>query len=537
MIKRLLVLSLSLAAGLFMLDAQNVDKDELSSVGAATIEFINYSGPHELIETAASIRGIGQALGAAVAGGSARYGDASKYYIIHAVDSSVKEGFDADILILGEGCGLDHIKNLRRIIAGYLESAYKYSAKDADTLAVFITVYNAVYRGKLDYFKGKYKPVVLKELIEATAGLSIRWDEWAGCSRIVIPLSARAGAGVVGSVNTTPITDKPTIDSVKKDSPTGGVEERRDVVDIKERDVAQEENAIAKEKARIAEEERKLAEEKARLAAVNPADPAAASGTAADGAKDAAASAEKGGTQQAGISETPAAKAEADKEAAAAVAAKEAALTAAKTDVAARETAVAAKKDEIAADRVAVATDQKGQIGSEVAAAAAKEASGVVLFELLNPGLPYARIVLVDIKTSERLRKSDVNQIRTPSIVDMGDAYIAVAGQVTGTGGLVRLIRVEKSDYSKTVQSSVDVFPESTVWNISNAIYAVIKAKDGWALGLFDPKTLELKAASAAVSQWTFLTESAGMLIVQKPSGGFNILEKGGLKTSSEIAP
>ncbi len=549
--KRLPILLLALAGGFFTLGAQNVDKSELSSVGAATVEFINYSGPHTVIETAASIRGIGQALGTAIAKGSARTGDASKYYLIHAVDPSVKEGFDADILILGEGCGLDHVKNLRRVIAGYLETAYKYSAKDADTLAVFITVYNAVYRGKLDYFKSKYKAVVTRELTETSVGLSTRWDEWAGRSRIVIPLSSRAAAGVVGSVNTTPITDKPTIDSVKKDSPTGGVEERREVVGIKERDVAQEEAAIAKEKARIAEEERRLAEEKARLAAVKPADAASATatpagttpagttpaGTTPAATTDTAAATDKGKPQDAGITVTPAAAAEADKEAAAAVAAKEAEVAAAKADVAARETAVAAKKEEIAADRTAVATDQKSQISTEVAAAAAKEAAGVALFELMDPNLPFARIVLVDIKTGERLRKSEVNQIRAPSVVDAGDAFIAVAGQITGTGGLVRLIRVEKSDYSKTIQSTVDVFPETMVWKISNMIYAVIKQQNGWALGMFDPKTLALKATSAPVSQWTFLTESGGMLVAQKPAGGFIVLETGGLKTSSEIAP
>ena len=34
----------------------------------------------------------------------------------------------------------------------------------ADTLAVFITVYNAVYRGKYDVFQSKYKDVVIKNL-------------------------------------------------------------------------------------------------------------------------------------------------------------------------------------------------------------------------------------------------------------------------------------------------------------------------------------------------------------------------------------
>ena len=54
----------------------------------------------------------------------------------------------------------------------------------------------------------------------STAGMSTRWDEWAGRSRIVIPLSGRAGMGVLGSVDTTPITDAPTVQSLKDESPT-----------------------------------------------------------------------------------------------------------------------------------------------------------------------------------------------------------------------------------------------------------------------------------------------------------------------------
>ena len=84
---------------------------------------------------------------------------------------------------------MDHIDNLRRIIAAYLESAYGYSRQDSQTLAVFVTVYNAVYRGKLDVFKQKYKTVVTKNLTANKAGLALNYAEWPGKTQIVIPLS------------------------------------------------------------------------------------------------------------------------------------------------------------------------------------------------------------------------------------------------------------------------------------------------------------------------------------------------------------
>jgi len=525
--------------------AQDVAETEIETVQAAAIEFINYEGPHEVIETVGEIRGIGRPLGAAVARGVTRTGEVGRYMVIHAVDPAVKTGFDADIIVLGEGARVDHIRNLRRIVAGYLESAYGYSAKDADTLSVFITIYNAVYRGRIDYFGGKYKPVVMAELTPEHAGLSVRWDEWAGRSRIVIPLTSRAGAGVLGSIDTTSITDKPTIESLKDESPTAGVEERRDVVDLKERGQEEEKAALEAEKARIAREEAAIAAEKARIGAetagttgaAGTAGTAGADGKTADAGTTAVATgdaAAKGADQEASIAVSEKAREE-ESAAARDVAAREAQVEADKAAVAAREEASAAKDAEIAADRAAIAGDQKEAIKEAVTAAADKEANAVPLFELVDPNLPLSRLILVDLKTGEVLRKSTLNTIKAVASVDTGDAFVAVAGQVTGAGGAVRLVRIAKADYADVVQGNDDVFTDTMLWKIGSAVYAVVKKDAGWAIGRFDPATLELKASSAPVTRWTSVTQSGGRLVVQGPSGGFLILEAEALTTASEI--
>jgi len=532
--------------------ALDVAETEVAAVQASAIEFINYEGPHDVIETAESIRGIGRTLGSSVARGVVRSGEVGRYMVIHAVDPAVKTGFDADIIILGEGARVDHIKNLRRIVAGFLETAYGYSAKDADTLSVFITIYNAVYRGKIDYFGGKYKPVVMAELTPEHAGLSVRWDEWAGRSRIVIPLTSRAGAGVLGSIDTTSITDKPTIASLKDESPTAGVEERRDVVDLKERGQEEEKAAIEAEKARIAEEEAAIAAEKARIEAEKAATAAtagtsgAAGSTAADAAGASTGSPAAGGETATGDAGADAASKGADQEASiavsdkareeeAAITAREAQVEADKAEVAAREEASAAKDAEIAADRAAIAGDQKEAIKEEVTTAADKEANAVPLFELVDPNLPFSRLVLVDLKTGDVLRKSTLNTIKANTGIDAGDGFIAVAGQVTGTGGAVRLVRIAKADYDNVVQGKDDVFTDTMLWKIGSSIYAVVKKDAGWVIGRFDPATLELKASSAPVTRWTSLMQSGGRLVVQGPSGGFLILEAEALTTASEI--
>ncbi|MBU0928178.1 MAG: hypothetical protein KKA67_10540 [Spirochaetes bacterium] len=550
MTKRIALAALAALGLALSAAALDVDETEVSSAGGRAIEFINYEGPHAVVETAESIRGIGRALGRAVAGGVPRYGEVGRYSVIHAVDPATKAGFDADIIVIGEGSRVDHVKNLRRIVAGFLEGAYGYSPKDADTLAVFVTIYNAVYRGDLDYFSAKYKPVVIKELDKSNAGLSVRWDEWAGRSRIVVPLSSRAGSGVLGSVDTTPITDAPTVQSLKDESPSGGVAERMDVVDLKERGQEEEKAAIAAEKERIAREEAAVAADKARLEAdkaasgqaagpaeavpatdaTAPATGAAPAGTpvAAPGPADGAAAAGSG--QEASIAVSEKARAEE-----AEIAAREAAVEADKAALADREEKAAAKDTEIAADRAAIAADQKDAIKGEVAAAASREAAGVALFELVDPDAPFSRIALVDLKTGETIRKSALNTIRAATALDLGDAYVAVAGQVTSSGGAVRLVRVAKADYADVVQGTDDVFADAPLWKIGASVYAVVKRGDSWVLGRFDPVTLGLASSSAPVSRWTFLSESGGRLIAQGPSGGFLILEAESLATASEI--
>ena len=241
----------------FSLNALEVNQPELESVGKDTIEFINYTGPHSVINTKDEIAGIGSALGEKVAPNVAnKYetGDNNKYFVIHAVDSTVNVGLDADILILGKNANVDHIKNLRSIISSYLVSAYNYSKDDADTLAVFITVYNAVYRNDLDTYKSKYKEVVTNNLTKESCGISVNYKDWAGNTQLVIPLLNPVDGGL-STIDTTIISDSTVIESMREEDERG-VDERKNLVDLKEReaDVAQEEAKDAQKEATVAKQ-------------------------------------------------------------------------------------------------------------------------------------------------------------------------------------------------------------------------------------------------------------------------------------------
>ena len=104
--------------------ALSVDEEEIKSKSGIT--FIN-SPDQRGSDTLTAIKGIGKNLASA--------GKAGSYSIIHATGAG-DEKFDADIIVIGANARVNHIKNVRRIIASYLESRYEYSAEDAKSLAL-----------------------------------------------------------------------------------------------------------------------------------------------------------------------------------------------------------------------------------------------------------------------------------------------------------------------------------------------------------------------------------------------------------------
>ena len=221
------------------LSALSVDEEELKSTGPEDkIVFQNYTGPHSKIDTLEQIKSLGSSLTSQIKENKTSYataGDLNRYYVIHAVDPNEKSKLDADIFIIGKNATVDHIKNLRIIIASYLSGAYGYSEKDSLTIATFVTVYNAVYRNKIDTFSQKYKNIVVQNLTEKDAGLSVNWKDWAGSSQIVIPLFDVKNEGV-GTVDTSIISDKEVVKRMQDDEDKN-VDTRKDMVELKEREV------------------------------------------------------------------------------------------------------------------------------------------------------------------------------------------------------------------------------------------------------------------------------------------------------------
>lgn len=228
---------LFIALNAFNAAALEVDENEIRSAGADSVEFENYGGPHSIIESVEAITGIGTALGTELSSDielARTIQPGAKYSVIHAINSEDDGLLNADIFVLGENAGVDHITNLRRILTGFLYSAYNYTWDDAQTLATFLTVYNAVYRGQLDDLSPKYKDIVIQNLDERKAGLSRNWEDWAGFTQILIPL--KDVSEEAAPVETSTISDDKVIEALRQEDDKS-IDEREKMVDLKEREI------------------------------------------------------------------------------------------------------------------------------------------------------------------------------------------------------------------------------------------------------------------------------------------------------------
>ena len=515
----------------FSLNALEVNQPELESVGKDTIEFINYTGPHTVINTKDEIAGIGSALGEKVAPNVAnKYetGDNSKYYVIHAVDSSVTTGLDADILILGKNANVDHIKNLRSIISSYLVSAYGYSKADADTLAVFITVYNAVYRNDLDTYKSKYKEVVTKNLTKENCGISVNYKDWAGKTQLVIPLLNPVDGGL-STIDTTIISDSTVIESMQEEDERG-VDERKNLVDIKEReaDVAQEEAKEAQKEATVAkqevtkakeelkqvEEEKKAVEkelEEAKEELVeNPTDKKA---------QEAVKEAEKKVEEVEEKVEEAVAKVEEKVEEAEK-----------KAEEAKEAQSFADKKlSEAQTERSEIATDQQKNIADAKAEAKMVTTYGLQLVDSSNL---LSKLVFVDVETGKIVKSSPVQVIRNRSIVSTGNGFAAIAGD-TGENQAIRLVILDSENLEIVSQTEEDVAPNAVLVSADNYLYTVVKSTSGFVVAKYS-NDLRLQAKSTLkVMETTPITVTDKGIVVTDSYGAVKLLSKSDLSTIS----
>lgn len=507
---KILFLTLAFFVSASFLQAQ-VNEPEIKSVGD-TIEFINYVGPHSKIDSLSAIKEIGSGLGARLAPAKKSYasaGEKSRYSVIHAVDPNEKGKLDADIFFIGSGATVDHITNVRRIVSAYLTAAYGYSSKDADTLAVFITVYNAVYRNNLEVFQNKYKAIVTKNLTQKDCGISIRYSEWPGSTQMVIPLYDVEGG--LSTVDTTVISDKKVVESMQEE-PDKQIATRKDMVDIKEREQekATEKAQTAQKKA--TEENKKLAEEKAK------------NKTAQQKAEEAREKADENPKDKKAQAEAAKAEKEAEAQQQKTDAQEEKANEASKEAEEAQKLADR-KEDEIQKERTEIANDQQEIIDTEIANARAGSVYGM---QLTDDTEKLSGLVKVNSETGDVIHASPVTVLRQRTFYTAGQNFVAIAGQNVGNG-IVKLVALDSANMEIVKESAETVSENSVLVEDGGLYYCIIQDGSNWVLAQYDANVKLLKKSNVSLSQSSPVSIAPEAIVVTDATGKIKLLNKNDL--------
>ena len=497
-----------------------VDEVELEQVRDAQIEFLNYEGPVDRIDTIESIRGIGTYLGTRITtpGDVASY--FGRYRVIHAVDPSVLVGLDADIVIIEPDAQVNHINNLRHIISAYLEAAYGYTGNDASTLAFFTTIYNAVHRQDVPFFDARYKPVVTRHLSPENAGLSTRYYEWPGMSRVVIPLARGAAPGVIGTIDPLQLTDPEVIAELRA-QPDMGIRERKDIIDLMERVVAAREEREEQERLALERERRRLEQERIdRERTVeapdeeieppeDPIDPEEAPVEEPD--------------------ETPEPRV-VDEGAEPLVTEEE--REARERELAEREEALErdVQETEEMLDRVRelyddTADDQHALLTEEQRRA--EEAARVVPVPFLvstsrtAAGVAISRLVGVHPETGDVLVRSDSRGVYGRRIVNSAGEVTAIVDTSDGP----RLVTFERENLSSIRTGDDEIFPGASLERRGDDVFTVVRVNGAWYLGRFDSTLTLIEHSDREVAPATHIVITENRVYAEMPDGSVLSLE------------
>ncbi|MCX8124699.1 MAG: hypothetical protein N3F66_11155 [Spirochaetes bacterium] len=231
----------------------------IDEIQTKPVTFINYKGPYQKKDSPREIENIGKTLAHDTDNtGIIRFG--MKYSLINAISKDEPEKFSATIFSIDKKARVGHIDIIRKILSAYLQEKYDYSLEHAKAIALFLTYYNAIYRGNIDYFSSKYKSIVMKHITKNNAGISTKYYEWPGATKILIPLTEQPQKGKLDSVLIDVISDKKVVKEIQKDDKN--IQARKDVAEIKETILTQQKAELEKSKSSIAKDFAKLEDEK-----------------------------------------------------------------------------------------------------------------------------------------------------------------------------------------------------------------------------------------------------------------------------------
>jgi hypothetical protein len=510
----------------------DVDREELESQADAGIEFRNYEGPQDEVSSAAEIRGIGRILSQRLApegGSAADYFD--RYTIFRGVDPNDPDGLDADVLSINENATVNHIDNVRRIISGYISDAFGYARSDGELIAELTTIYNAVYRGNMEFFSGRYKQIVVDHLTPEAAGISTNYEEWPGATQLVIPLSSGREPGDLDAVSPLQLSDPGVIEDLRGRRDMG-IETRKAMIAFIERVIDERQEAIAEEREAIEEERRQVEERRQEIEeereeiAQQQAEEAAEESVDEPVVEDERETAQEVAPSEEATEE--AAEEEGPEERLAELEEEEEELQRQEEELEEREQEVEEEEEEVeelterAQELYEETSEDQDQLIEEQGREEVASAAEPVFFFMVEGDAEAGRLALVDRRNGDILSEYGGALLRRRELPRFGGGVLAVEQSL---GNETRVLLIDEDDLSVTEESDGVIYQETTLSVSGGALYMVLREEGAWKIGRFSGE-LELQRSSVVtVDPNTDIVVSEGRLLAQDPRGRILLLD------------
>ena len=509
--------------------AQELAEEEIRGVANGDIEFQNYEGPHEKVETVEEIRSIGESLSSRLTEERREAGYFRKYRIRSIPPREDSELYGADIFSIGEDAAVDHIDNIRRILSGYIQRKFGYGRDESETIAVFLTYYNAVHRRDMEYIEQTYHSGVVEAIDPAQAGIATRYSEWPGNTQMLIPLRT---VGEREALSTDTVGEEEVVEEMRQQEEDRGVEERKEMVEIRDEELEKEQEETEKAKEELEEQERVVEEKEQEVA---------------EAEEELEEAREEQGEESPEAQQAEQRLEEAEEE----LAEEQERQEQQREEIEEQETEQQERREDIQEERERIAEDQQEIIEEEDAAGA--ETEGVeaetgaeepaedegespetVPFIVYQEGDElFGRLVEIEKENGRIRRRAEINTVRSKGMVRSQNGVVVVAG-IDDPPRAVRLVEIELESLEVGGQSSENIYAGSSIRSRNGGIYAVTENEGSWHVGRFN-RDLSLAARSDAevAPQTMFLFEN-GSLYVQGIDGEVVLLDPGTLQRTAD---
>jgi hypothetical protein len=491
----------------FSVSGYDVDREELEK-NKKDVEFINFTGTHEKIDTRKEIYSIGEALGMQL-DGKQNVSLSGKYRILHLVDPTEPEKLGADIFILEKSAGVDHIRNLRLILSGYLKSAYGYSEEDSSLIAEFVTYYNAVFRGNTAYFETKYNNMVLVNIAADNAGIDVHYKNWPGKTRMIIPLKNGRNGGTAGP-SPKELSEEKVIEDLRK-NPDKGIPPRKEMVELREKELDKELESASEKEEKIEKKQEEVSEE---IEKIN---------------EKIAAAEESRGKGEISDKEFEEEKSTLD-EKKDELAEEEETLSDEIEKVKEEIAIIEKEKDEVAQEREIIASDTNELLESGDAAADSSSLTGTMrkpedtffIRVLEDSSGKYGELVLLDNETGKIEKTSSLKKTGIRGfLIEKTPLFSTVLITASDNGNDFFLIRAETDTLAVTAKSMEKIYRDTVIIIIDGAVYAVVENGGDYKIGRFSNDLSSAVLSEESVLEDTFIIHDPdnGRIFFQNSEG------------------